>query len=72
MTKYNNDIFLNVISTSTLLFCSVKLGELEASLDSFQNARDIADSLEDDAAEIAIAKAINDVQNRINGGKKIF
>ena len=52
-----------------LLFCSVKLGELEASLVSFQSAHDIAESLEDDAAKIAIAKAINDVQNRINGGE---
>ena len=46
----------------------VKLGELEASLKSFQSAHDVAESLEDKAAEIAIARAINDVQNRITNG----
>ena len=50
------------------MFNSVKLGELEASLESFQSARDVAESLEDKAAEIAIAKAIDDVHNRITNG----
>lgn len=51
------------------MFCAVKLGELEASLDSFQNAREIAESLDDKAAEVAIAKAIGDVRDRVNKGK---
>lgn len=38
------------------------------SLTSFQNARGIAECLDDKAAEMAIGKAIDDVKNRIETG----
>ena len=41
-------------------------------LDSFRDAHKIAESLDDNAAETAIAKAIDDVQNRIDKGTSSF
>ena len=47
----------------------VKLGDLKDSLQSFEKALDLAKILEDDAAENAISKAINDVNDRITQGE---
>ena len=46
----------------------VKLGDLQDALQSFEKALELAKILEDDAAENAISKAINDVNNRIAQG----
>lgn len=48
----------------------VKLGDLKDALQSFEKALDLAKILEDDAAENAISKAINDVNDRITQGVK--
>lgn len=48
----------------------VKLGDLQDALQSFEKALELAKILEDDAAENAISKAINDVNNRIAQGIK--
>ena len=47
----------------------MKLGDLKDALQSFEKALDLAKILEDDAAENAISKAINDVNDRITQGK---
>ena len=47
----------------------VKLGDLKDALQSFEKALDLAKILEDDAAENAISKAINDVNDRITQGE---
>lgn len=51
-----------------LLFFVVKLGDLQDALQSFEKALELAKILEDEAAENAISKAINDVNNRIAQG----
>ena len=51
------------------LFYSVKLGDLQAALSSFQSAHELAKLLEDNAAATAVAKAIDDVNNRTAKGK---
>ena len=51
-----------------LFFFVVKLGDLQDALQSFEKALELAKILEDDAAENAISKAINDVNNRIAQG----
>lgn len=48
----------------------VKLGDLQDALQSFEKALELAKILEDDAAENAISKAINDVNDRIAQGVK--
>lgn len=48
----------------------VKLGELQDALQSFEKALELAKILEDDAAENAISKAVNDVNDRIAKGVK--
>lgn len=47
----------------------MKLGDLKDALQSFEKALDLAKILEDDAAENAISKAINDVNDRITQGE---
>lgn len=60
------------VKTNTLIFfwfsIVVKLGDLQDALQSFEKALELAKILEDDAAENAISKAINDVNNRIAQG----
>ena len=51
------------------VFNLVKLGDLKDALQSFEKALDLAKILEDDAAENAISKAINDVNDRITQGE---
>lgn len=52
------------------ILLAVKLGELQDALQSFEKALELAKILEDDAAENAISKAVNDVNDRIAKGKK--
>ena len=47
---------------------AVKLGDLQDALQSFEKALELAKILEDEAAENAISKAINDVNDRIAQG----
>ena len=49
-------------------FFAVKLGDLQDALQSFEKALELAKILEDEAAENAISKAINDVNDRIAQG----
>lgn len=48
----------------------VKLGDLQDALQSFEKALELAKILEDEAAENAISKAINDVNDRLAQGVK--
>ena len=52
-----------------IFFTVVKLGDLQDALQSFEKALELAKILEDDAAENAISKAINDVNDRIAQGE---
>ena len=47
---------------------AVKLGDLQAALDQFENSLDMAKVQGDKAAESAIKKAIEDINSRIVGG----
>ena len=51
-----------------LLFCTVKLGDLDEGLDKFENAHGLAVSLSDEAAQDAITKAIADLKQKIARG----
>ena len=48
----------------------VKLGDLQAALQTFEKALELAKILEDEAAEKAISKTINDINDRIAQGKE--
>lgn len=48
----------------------VKLGDLQAALQTFEKALELAKILEDEAAEKAISKTINDINDRIAQGVK--
>lgn len=52
-----------------IFFLLVKLGKLNASLEKFQEAKTLAISLSDNAAETAISKAINDLKKKIDEGE---
>ena len=51
-------------------FSLVKLGDLQAALQTFEKALELAKILEDEAAEKAISKTINDINDRIAQGKE--
>jgi len=51
-------------------FSVVKLGDLQAPLQTFEKALELAKILEDEAAEKAISKTINDINDRIAQGKE--
>lgn len=51
-------------------FSVVKLGDLQAALQTFEKALELAKILEDEAAEKAISKTINDINDRIAQGKE--
>ena len=51
-------------------FSVVKLGDLQAALQTFEKALELAKILEDEAAEKAISKTINDINDRIAHGKE--
>ena len=51
------------------VYFSVKMGELEEALKSFQKALELAKAEGDEAAEAAVTKAINDVESRLAQGK---
>ena len=52
------------------MWIAVKLGELQEALDSFEKALEMAKGQNDTAAEAAIKKALEDVNNRIVRGVK--
>ena len=51
-------------------FSVVKLGDLQAALQTFEKALELAKILEDEAAEKAISKTIKDINDRIAQGKE--
>jgi hypothetical protein len=63
------DVFSSCISSRVCVyFCafSVKLGELDDALDNFNRALELAKTQSDKAAESAIRRAIDDVNNTID------
>ena len=69
--KRSSDRKITKINVNFLSFIAVKLGDLQDALQSFEKALELAKILEDDAAENAISKAINDVNDRIAQGEWI-
>ena len=57
-----------ILCSFSLLWHPVKLGELQEALDSFEKSLDMAKVQGDTAAEAAIKKALEDVNNRIVRG----
>ena len=55
----------DLISISSFFFSTVKLGEFNYGLEKFEEAHSLAVSLNDDAAQSAITKAITDLKERI-------
>ncbi len=47
----------------------MKLNDLDRALKSFDKSMDLANVLEDEAAQNAISKAVNDLKAQMNGGE---
>ena len=59
----------NLMQSMLCYLFSVKLGDYDQALDSFNKSLDLAKSLNDEAAENAITKAIADVKSKGKSGK---
>lgn len=61
-------LFIKLMIFSTFGYISVKLGELEEALDSFEKSLEMAKLQNDKMAENAIKQALDDVNNKIVRG----
>ncbi len=69
-THIRPSYFVNIVYSlfENLTYISVKLGDLKQALVSFDKSMDLAKSLEDEAAQNAISKAVEDLKGKLDQG----